>query len=102
MDSALATKKNNDDENTFRVGELVTVKTETHGIKDKCLLPENFDKTITPMDNVMVPDGCVGIVLGFLGIGHTCMVIVCFGGILGGQKLALSENKLKKATPGPK
>lgn len=86
----------------FYVGQLVTVKAETHGIKEKCLWAENFDKTIKPHDNVMVPRGCIGIVVGFVGIGHTCMVIAAWGGDLGGQNLALSENKLIKATPDPK
>ena len=83
----------------FKVGQLVTVKKKTSGIKEKCMWPENFDKTIRPWDNIQIPMGTVGIVLGFVGAWHTCWVVVVWGGCLEGQKLALSENKLIKATP---
>jgi hypothetical protein len=81
----------------FQIGQLVTVKSETHGIKEKCLLPENWDKTIRPWDNVKIPKDTIGFVVGFLGSWHTCMVIVCWGGTLEGQNLAIHGNRLIKA-----
>jgi hypothetical protein len=83
-------------------GQLVTVKQDCYGLKEKCFFEENMGETIEPWDNIKVTSDTIGMIVGFVGGWHTCMVIVAWGGDLGGLKLAISENKLKKATSGPK
>lgn len=84
------------------VGDLVTVKNRMSGVKEKCFWPENWDKTITAVDNQLIPEGTIGMVVGFLSNYHTCMVTVAWGGDLGGTKLVIAGNHLIKATKNPK
>ena len=106
MPSAMASKKDQkttimkdvDNIEEIQVGDLVTVKTTTSGIKEKCLWPENIDKTIRPWDNVLIPKNTIGILIGINIQMPTCMAIVAWGGTLGGQKLVIAGNNIKKAT----
>jgi len=94
-------QKSDNTETWMKPGQLLTVSGDTYGIKEKCLFHEHMDETIHPLDNVLIPDGTIGMIVGFVGNWHTCMVTVAWGRSLNGQKLVLSEKRLIKATANP-
>ena len=89
-------EKDNDLEEIHQVGTLVMVKSASYGVLEKCFLPENFNKTISMLDNIHIPTGTVGMVVGGVGAYHTVMYTVLWGGTLGGKKLIVSGNKIAK------
>lgn len=89
---------NEKDENIeIEVGDLVIATEDTYGIKEECLLPENFNKTIMPWDNVAIEKDTPGLVVRVMGYWHTRMLVICWGNSSGNSRnLVLSENKIKK------
>jgi len=90
-------KKDNDSEDDLlEIGQLVRMISGSYGLKEHCLKPENWEKTILPWDNVRIPGDTTGIVVGIMGGWHTIMYTVLWALTSGPKKLIISSNKIEK------
>ena len=102
MSSEKEYKENiNDIEEIYQIGTLVAVKYETYGLLEESLSSENIGKTLSFADNVKIPAGTVGIIVGGVGGFHTVFYTVLWGGTLGGKKLMITSNKIAKISYNP-